>query len=372
MPVWEAPLAAMSACFGSLLLMAALGWISRSQPGQSALRYLAGVVTLLTLQALEFYYHASGLYRTWPVFLKMVDPLVVLLPFFFYGYARALQGVNVLQPRSRIWLHALPMLGVALLDIPYWTLPAGTKIELMSRGIVDESSWPLLTPYGNGYLAIIVVCCAIYATLLWRRPVLVREARTRDWVQRVLWLQWVGCISLSLHILLSMLTGRHVSVIYELAPLLCYLIYVLLLDTRLPKALAAPRELSSDSARTGADAQASAPDDRAVEELLFLEIKTALERGAWRDNELSLSKLAAACGISSHMASRAINTCSGGNFYDWINGYRVQEAMRRLRETDEAIIRISYAVGFNSKSTFNAAFRRIAGCTPSEYRKTSG
>lgn len=369
---WVAPVAAMAICLGSLLLMATLGWISRTQKARLSALYLAGVVALLTLQALEFYYHAAELYLAWPVFLKMADPLVVLLPFFLYGYARALQGVDVLQPRRRVWLHALPMIGVALLDIPYWALPAADKIEWMHRGIVDESAWHLLTPYGNGYLAIIAVCCAVYGWAQWRRPLPVRDAQTRAWVQRILWLQWVGFFSLGLRILFSEATGNYVSLVFVLAPVVFYLTYAFLLEAKLPKPGSQPRESAVLGAAEDMAEPGTAPKaEEATEQLLFQELKAELERGAYRDNELSLGKLAAACGMSSHMASLAINTCSGGNFYDWINTYRVQEAMQRLRETDEAITSISFAVGFNSKSTFNTAFRRIAGCTPSEYRKGS-
>lgn len=366
---WVAPAAAMVICLGSLLLMAALSWISRARRARISTLYLVGVLSLLTLQGLELYYHASGLYLSWPVFLKMVDPLVVLLPFFLYGYACALQGVDVLQPRWRVWLHASPMIVVALLDIPYWALPASEKIEWMHRGIVNEGSWHLLTPFGNGYLAIIAVCCGIYGWLQWRRPIAVGDAQTRAWVRRALWLQWVGFSSLTLRILLSEVTGDYVSLIFVLAPVVFYLTYVFLIDAKLPKPIPAVREPLASTAEPAAALVESGAVSTSTEQLLFEELKAELERGAYRDNTVSLGKLASACGMSSHMASMAINACSGGNFYDWINSYRVQEAMQRLRESEEAVTSISYAVGFNSKSTFNTAFRRIAGCTPSEYRK---
>ncbi len=363
---WVAPVAAMAICMGSLLLMATLGWLARLGRARLSAFYLSGVVLLLTLQALEYYYHAAELYRRWPLFLKMADPLVVMLPFFLYGYARALQGVDVLQPRWRLALHGLPLILVALLDIPYWSLSAADKIAWMQRGIVSESDWTLLTPYGNGYLAIIALCCGIYAWLQWRQRPPLREAQTRAWVQRLFWIQLIGFVSLSGRILYSELTGDYVSLIFVLAPVLFYLTYAFLLDAKLPKP-------GGPALRLAEEAEAPPPVGLIAEDsgnqALFAELRATLEAGAFRDNELSLGKLAAACGMSTHMASAAINECSGGNFYDWINQYRVREAQRLLRETEEPITTISYAVGFNAKSTFNTAFRRISGCTPSEYRR---
>jgi AraC-like DNA-binding protein len=64
-----------------------------------------------------------------------------------------------------------------------------------------------------------------------------------------------------------------------------------------------------------------------------------------------------------------INQDLGGNFYEWVNGHRIEAAKRALLEQPEtSVLEISEQVGFNSKSTFNAAFRRLAGITPSQWR----
>ncbi|WP_434668377.1 helix-turn-helix domain-containing protein [Aeromonas sp. NJAU223] len=64
-----------------------------------------------------------------------------------------------------------------------------------------------------------------------------------------------------------------------------------------------------------------------------------------------------------------MNACSGGHFYDWINRYRVEEAKRLLQGSEETVASICYQAGFNSKSTFNTAFRRHTGLTPSAFRR---
>jgi AraC-like DNA-binding protein len=68
-----------------------------------------------------------------------------------------------------------------------------------------------------------------------------------------------------------------------------------------------------------------------------------------------------------------INRRSGGTFWDYINRLRVEAARERLADAGDTrtILDIAYACGFTSKSTFNAAFKRQVGETPSGYRKAA-
>ncbi|HWA39961.1 MAG TPA: helix-turn-helix domain-containing protein, partial [Gemmatimonadales bacterium] len=80
---------------------------------------------------------------------------------------------------------------------------------------------------------------------------------------------------------------------------------------------------------------------------------------------------AAETGMSPHNLSEVINTRGGKNFYDFVNTYRAEEAMRRLRDPKYAnltILAVAADSGFNSKSVFNAFFKEHTGQTPSQYR----
>ena len=85
--------------------------------------------------------------------------------------------------------------------------------------------------------------------------------------------------------------------------------------------------------------------------------------------DLSLRKLAAKIREKPHHLSQVINQYAGKNFSDFINGYRIQEAKRLLRDTHLKIEAVAYDSGFNSLSTFHAAFKKETGMTPSAYRK---
>ena len=86
---------------------------------------------------------------------------------------------------------------------------------------------------------------------------------------------------------------------------------------------------------------------------------------------LTMSGLARELRISPRHLSQIINELFGRNFCDFINGYRIEESKRLLSDPareQRSILDIAYEVGFNSKSTFNSAFKKQTGMKPSEFR----
>jgi AraC-like DNA-binding protein len=89
---------------------------------------------------------------------------------------------------------------------------------------------------------------------------------------------------------------------------------------------------------------------------------------AYLDPDISLGTLASTLGHSTNHVSQVINEFEQCNFRDFINARRVAEACRRLQQSQESnLLDLALDVGFNSKSSFNRAFRKFAGVTPSEY-----
>jgi YesN/AraC family two-component response regulator len=87
-------------------------------------------------------------------------------------------------------------------------------------------------------------------------------------------------------------------------------------------------------------------------------------------NDLRLSDLADSIGVSSHELSQHINREFKMNFYDFINGYRVEEAKKLLRQNpaNPKMLAVAFDVGFNSKATFNRVFKKLTGQTPSAFK----
>ncbi len=83
----------------------------------------------------------------------------------------------------------------------------------------------------------------------------------------------------------------------------------------------------------------------------------------------SLPSLAADLNVSVHQLSQAINEGLGKSFFEMTAEYRVEEAKRLLQEQPHIKVEeIAEQVGYSSKSSFNAAFKKISGQTPSEWR----
>ena len=89
-----------------------------------------------------------------------------------------------------------------------------------------------------------------------------------------------------------------------------------------------------------------------------------------RDPNLSLWALARHIGASPNYISQTLNEVVGESFFDFVNGYRIAEAKRLLSTTEGTVLTITYDVGFNARSSFYNAFKRVTGQTPTSYRKT--
>lgn len=96
------------------------------------------------------------------------------------------------------------------------------------------------------------------------------------------------------------------------------------------------------------------------------------ENEPYLDASLSLHDLARQAKIPSRDLSLAINHHLNKHFFDFVNEYRIKKAKQLLTDPDKrelTILEILYDVGFNSKSSFNTAFKKHTGFTPTEYRK---
>lgn len=108
-----------------------------------------------------------------------------------------------------------------------------------------------------------------------------------------------------------------------------------------------------------------------IEEIVSLK-NHMLENKPYLNANLTVEELANQMGIPSKELSVLINHNLNQHFFDFINGYRIREAMGILKDITRkelTVLEILYEVGFNSKSSFNTAFKKYTNLTPTQYRK---
>jgi AraC-like DNA-binding protein len=88
------------------------------------------------------------------------------------------------------------------------------------------------------------------------------------------------------------------------------------------------------------------------------------------DNRITLRGLCLHIRENPHYVSQVINQDLGTSFYDLINRQRIESAKAALEAFPEKpVLDVAMEAGFNSKSTFNTAFRQHAGTTPTQFRR---
>lgn len=96
------------------------------------------------------------------------------------------------------------------------------------------------------------------------------------------------------------------------------------------------------------------------------------EEETFLDAELTIQNLALQIGVPTKELSVLINHHLGKHFFDFINEYRIKKAKSILenpKNKELTVLEILYQVGFNSKSSFNTAFKKQCHITPIEFRK---
>jgi len=97
----------------------------------------------------------------------------------------------------------------------------------------------------------------------------------------------------------------------------------------------------------------------------------AMEKIYLNEN-LNLREFALHLKADPNFISFILNNHLGGNFYDFVNRYRIEEVKNKLNNPDYkhlSLLGIALESGFNSKTTFNRVFKQVMGMTPTEFQK---
>ncbi|WP_424631676.1 helix-turn-helix transcriptional regulator [Bradyrhizobium sp. SYSU BS000235] len=87
------------------------------------------------------------------------------------------------------------------------------------------------------------------------------------------------------------------------------------------------------------------------------------------DADVSLAALAADAGLSRFHFCRAFKESTGLSPHNWLRQHRLEQAMTLLRDPHNSVAMVAVSLGYTSQTAFAAAFRRLTGETPSDWRR---
>lgn len=344
---------------------------------------------MFVLHLLDYYIAYAGFEQMYPHFLGIGDGLPFLYGPFLYFYVWALVEPDPVLHFSDV-RHLIPIFGYYLIYVPFFLTEANLKHQVYDAGITTV---PFLLELG-----IIAKLLSLPVYLIWVvRKFRQHGARTElfysntesvdlQWLRNVTWglgLFWLfmmGTLAADALWGVSLLGGANGVVFGALAVGVICLGYfgvrqgaIFTLGLDLEPALS--EVISPETVKTN-DAQSyqrsGLKKEDAQEHLIRLHALMDNEK-PYLNSDLTIEDIATHLEISGHHLTEVLNAHLGKNFYLFINEYRVKEAQNRLVDPQNnhmTLLAIGLESGFNSKSSFNAAFKRLTSTTPSQYRRT--
>ena len=342
---------------------------------RTANAWLGLFVLSLSLLSLSNYLGASGVYARFPQLWGLCDWPLATIGTFYYLYVRAMTGLG--NGRRQFW-HALP-LAVWLVLVVQGRMPGPAwlrfELILLSFQIVAV-----------GYTVAV-----LYRLHGYRRRLRESYASTKD--RDLAWLMWLTVVIVTLLLvwLPAVIAGgawNWALIIGRMAVLYFVGWYGLRQAVVfLPAAPAetgptlAPAPLAPDASGENTPAENAARSDKyarsgmtdAAQQLIGERLaRRAASEDDHLDSEVTLTDLADRIGTSPQLLSQYLNDVLAVNFFDYINGLRVvhiQKMMCTPTGAAQPLLDLALGAGFNSRSTFNASFKKVSGMAPSAWRK---
>ena len=270
--------------------------------------------------------------------------------------------------------HFLPFCIFLCIDIPYLLKSGDEKITMLeSLFSANKSSLNALLTGSISSIGIIhmsvYICASWFVLSAYKESVLnnfsVIPEKLHRWLQTTVWYMSMVMAVLLIALAASIVAKTHFNVLFRTvmvtAPVfLCFLVMKVLLQPEyfLFEPGEIPRIVDEKKSGVMPDVDLARQVAQAVD-----------NKKLYRLQELTISDLAEEVGISRTLLSEIINKHFEVNFYDFINGFRINDAKRQieLNPDDVNFNRIASDSGFKSRTTFNVCFKRYENLTPTQF-----
>lgn len=336
--------------------------------------YLVAVLlAALSITNVDFYFTSSGAYRWFPYAFGSSFGLMLLFGPIFYLYTQSSINPGIAW-RPRQWLHFLPYGINFLLNIPIYATASPQKIQFITTLVENGIELRVLDKVVIGiqcvhFLVYLIITQRSLKTL---KPAVGQTPHVVASNKKIEWFTLLFYVLLSYEVIVFLLlllvlgfAHLYIEINYTYTLLTSAIIYILAYAVVINPDLLTPgfRKRYKNSREI---------DDREADLWMERLLVAMTERKVYKNPELNLEILAKETQIPKNQLSRLINERLEKSFNDYVNEFRIREFIS-LYNTPEYkaynIYGIALEAGFNNKSTFNAAFKKSTGKTPTEFRK---
>jgi len=309
-----------------------------------------------------------------PEFAFIINNTAGLIAPLLYLYVRTLAyKINRLQWHDLIHLFMYVVL-VVWSFFNYHLLPSNDQLTILTTGGgLNEVQVNLISVMMYSQLAIYVI---LTFRLINRYKKLVKENFSEATRMNSAWLSQVVIafiFSTFLAVIENVIESAFSIVVYQNSLIAIFFGHLIFINWIIFKALKVPQIFHG----IDEDVQlAMEMDHRALtnEDKLELEKLNSymMNEKPFLDSALSLRQLAKNVDLSSRELSILINSHLNQNFFDYVNTFRIENTKQMLTDVaykEHTVLELMYDSGFNSKSSFNTAFKKVTGLAPTIYRR---
>ncbi len=321
---------------------------------------LSVLIILFSLSLLDSAYFWSELYKENPHFLGIsLDFRLIYGPLFYLYLKKLTQSGHVSLKKN--WLIFLPFIIAVLWHLPYYLSDTNEKLDLISnwgRSIINAAILPTIGLVSLGYFNI-------------KSYQLIKKVEKEKTIKIIGSKHWLGLIFIAytlftlfhyLHFV-NIIIGNPIS-LSDIIVAIGHSIFIYsigYLGLKMSKLL---NGIQVDNTKYKTN---SIPKKFAEE--MYHKLKDYLVSSeVYKENDVKLADLANQLSLTPHQLSQIINQNAGQNFSEFINNYRINEAVELIFDIDR-VNELAYEVGFNNRTTFNKLFKKTTGLTPTQYKK---